>query len=362
MEIVNLNQITGLSVLKGRLTIDLEEGIDTIPALVRKKGLTNLILDFQMMDHMNSDAVMALVKLLTFARRDKINLFEYGLSSEYREIFMLTGLDSSLISLTGDSNYHEILSDSDFRKLAVKSGKKGKQNILGWAKNVSRLKVTEIPEGAMNKNVNNRKVIGPLQGFGQLWEKRYLLNIESPAPKPEEVITVMKQHFPEFQPSINRFYPSKKGIAPGETVLIDSKTPGGFVFTGVLVLYADDTSFSLMTPQGHPEAGWVTFSAIQRKKLIEVMIRGVARASDPFFELAFTIAGSKLQEGIWKHVLSSLAHHLGVEDNVSMEKTKVDSSFMWMNAMNLWYNAQIRSLPYNIVYMTRKKRRKNNRH
>jgi hypothetical protein len=88
------------------------------------------------------------------------------------------------------------------------------------------------------------------------------------------------------------------------------------------------------------------------------MIRGVARASDPFFELAFTIAGSKLQEGIWKHVLSSLAHHLGVEDNVSMEKTKVDSSFMWMNAMNLWYNAQIRSLPYNIVYMTRKKTKK----
>ena len=355
MEILNLNQITGLSSLKGRLTIDLEEGIETAPSLARRKGLKNLILDFQMMDHMNSDAVMALVKLSIFARREKINLFEYGLSSKYREIFVLTGLDSSLVSLTGDSNHHEILSDSDFRKLPVKSGKKGKQDILGWAKNITRLKVTEKPEGAMNKNVNNRRVIGPIQGFGQLWEKRYLLNIESPALKPEEIITAMKQHFPEFQPLINRFYPTKNGIAPGEVVLIDSKTPGGFVFTGVLVLYADDTSFSLMTPQGHPEAGWVTFSAIQKKKLIEVMIRGVARASDPFFELAFSIAGSKLQEGIWKHVLSSLAHHLGVEDNVRIEKTKIDSSFKWKNILNLWYNAQIRSLPYNIGYVARKK-------
>lgn len=358
MEIMNLNQLTGLSVLKGRLTIDLEEGIETIPSLARRKGLKNLILDFQMMDHMNSDAVMALVKLSTYARREKINLFEYGLSSEYREIFVLTGLDSGLVSLTGDSNYHEILSDSDFRKLAVKSGKKGKQDILGWAKNITRLKLTERPEGAMNKNVNNRKVIGPLQGFGQLWEKRYLLNIESPTFKPEEVITTTKQHFSEFQPSINLFYPSKKGIAPGEVVLIDSKTPGGFVFTGVLVLYVDDTSFSLMTPQGHPEAGWVTFSAKQNKKSMKVMIRGVARASDPFFELAFTIAGSKLQESIWTHVLSSLAHYLAVEDTVNIEKRKIDSSLNWMNAKNLWYNAQIRSLPYNIVYLTRKKPKK----
>ena len=358
MEIVNLNQITGLSVLRGDLTLDLEEGIDKIPILAKRKGLKNLILDFQMMDHMNSDAVMALVKLSTYAIREKINLFEYGLSGEYREILALTGLQPDLVSLLDAGKYHEILSESDFKKLAVKSEKKGKQNILGWAKNIARLNVLERPEAAMNKNVNNRKVIGPLQGFGQLWEKRYLLNIESPAFTPEEIVTTMKQHFPEFQPSINLFYPSEKGISPGEVVLIDSRTPGGFVFTGVLVLYVDDASFSLMTPQGHPEAGWVTFSAVRNQKSIDVMIRGVARASDPFFELAFTIAGSKLQESIWTHVLSSLAHYLDVEDNVSMKKNIIDSNLIWANSKNLWYNAQIRSLPYNVVYLAQKNRRK----
>ena len=38
--------------------------------------------------------------------------------------------------------------------------------------------------------------------------------------------------------------------------------PGGMkLSTGVMVLYADDESFTLMTPQGHMFAGWITFSA-----------------------------------------------------------------------------------------------------
>ncbi|UCD08328.1 MAG: anti-sigma factor antagonist [Dehalococcoidales bacterium] len=355
MEISNLNQITGLSVLKGRLTIDLEADIENIPVLTREKGLKNLILDFQMMDHMNSDAVIALVKLLTRARREKINMYEYGLSSEYKEILDLTGLKYNLVSLSVNSDYRDIISDSDFRKLPITGGKEGNQDTSGWAKNVTRLKVTEKPEGAMNKNVNNRRVNGPLQGFGPLWEKRYLLDVKPPSAKPSEIITILKQHFPEFQPSINQFYPTTKGIAPGEIVLIDSRTPGGIVSTGVMVLYADDISFALITPQGHPESGWVTFSAMKNKQSVEVKIRGVASASDPFFEMAFRIAGSKLQERIWTHVLSSLANYLEVEDNVCKEKYIIDSRLNWVNTKNLWYNAQIRSLPYNIIPLTHKK-------
>ncbi|UCC16837.1 MAG: anti-sigma factor antagonist [Dehalococcoidales bacterium] len=354
MEISQLNQISGLSVLKGRLTIDLENDIDKIPALAKQKGLKNLILDFQMMDHMNSDAVMALVKLSIYARREKINLFEYGLSSEYKEILVLTGLDHNLVSLTDNGIRHDFISDSDFKKLRKTSGKTGTQDIHGWAKKITRLRVTEKPEEAMNQNVNNRRVLGPLQGFGSLWEKQYLLTVKTSTVKPGEIINTLKQHFTEFQPSINRFYPTTKGIAPGEIVLIDSRTPGGIVSTGVLVLYADDNSFSLMTPQGHPEAGWVTFSAKQNKQSVEVKIRGIASASDPFFEMAFRIAGSKLQERIWTHVLSSLASYLEVDDNVTMKKNIIDSRLNWANAVNLWYNAQLRSLPYNITYFIRK--------
>ena len=39
--------------------------------------------------------------------------------------------------------------------------------------------------------------------------------------------------------------------------------PGGgpLISTGVMVIFADDESFSFMTPQGHMFAGMITFSA-----------------------------------------------------------------------------------------------------
>ena len=46
--------------------------------------------------------------------------------------------------------------------------------------------------------------------------------------------------------------------------LLDVDLPGRVkLSTGVMVLYADDESFTLMTPQGHMFAGWITFSATE---------------------------------------------------------------------------------------------------
>ena len=39
-----------------------------------------------------------------------------------------------------------------------------------WAQPVSKLKVAHAPAGAVNLNVEGRQVVGPLQGFGQLWQ------------------------------------------------------------------------------------------------------------------------------------------------------------------------------------------------
>lgn len=42
-----------------------------------------------------------------------------------------------------------------------------------WAAPTQGLKVSDIPSGALNLNVEGRLVAGPLQGFGQLWQKTY---------------------------------------------------------------------------------------------------------------------------------------------------------------------------------------------
>ena len=46
------------------------------------------------------------------------------------------------------------------------------------------------------------------------------------------------------------------GIAPGEVAGLGMSMPGGLTLsTGVLVMYADEESFTLMTPQGHMFVG-----------------------------------------------------------------------------------------------------------
>ena len=358
MELSALNKTTGLIVLDGILNADSEEGLNSVTADAAQQGMKNIILHFLPVDHMNSAGVSTLVKLAVSAKRQKTRLFAFGLNKRYREIFDLTGLNEGITVFSETSDELGGLAEAEVRQLKETTTRKGEQDDGGWAPNIARLWVTEKPEGAMNKNVDGRRVVGPLQGFGPMWQKTYLLTMDKPGLQPHDVITTIKQHFPEFQPSQNRFFPSSRGIATGEIVLIDSSTPGGIVSTGILVLYADDLSFTLMTPQGHPEAGWVTFSARKREDVIEMQIQGLARAADPLYELAFRIAGSKFQETIWKHVLSSLASYLGVEDDVQMTKTCISNELRWMKTGNLWYNAQIRSIPYNILRLFGRKRKK----
>ncbi len=40
-----------------------------------------------------------------------------------------------------------------------------------WARPMDQLKVSDVPTGALNLNVNGREVVSPLQGFGPLWQK-----------------------------------------------------------------------------------------------------------------------------------------------------------------------------------------------
>jgi hypothetical protein len=224
------------------------------------------------------------------------------------------------------------------------------RDAANWARKAQALKVGELPPEALNLNVDGRQVVGPLQGFGQLWQKTYRLRLVGSAATPEQVIDAWKTHFPQFQPPENRFFPSVAGVAPGEVVLINAALQGMAISTGVLVLYADDISFTLMTPEGHPESGWVTFSAWDEGGCTVCQVQSMARANDPLYELGFVLGGSAAQEAIWRHVLTSLAANHGVTGQpVQFAKQCVDRRLQWGQARNVWQNALIRSVLYAIA-------------
>jgi hypothetical protein len=221
------------------------------------------------------------------------------------------------------------------------------RDATSWAVSSNVLHVTEVPAEAVNLNVEGRRLTGALQGFGQLWQKTYKVRLTSAGVTPKEVVRVWKEEFPSFVPPHSRFYPALSGVAPGQVMLINASLQGLPVYTGVMILYADEESFTVMTDEGHPEAGWNTFSAYQDEDGTTVaQIQSLARSSDPIYELSFRLFASSQQEKIWTHVLTSLAPRFGVSGRVQMQKVLVDPKLQWRRVGNVWHNAGARSMLY----------------
>jgi hypothetical protein len=60
------------------------------------------------------------------------------------------------------------------------------RDLTNWATAVRRLQVSEVPDGVDNINVDGRRVVGVIQGFGQLWRKTYRIRLEGAAVTPGE--------------------------------------------------------------------------------------------------------------------------------------------------------------------------------
>jgi len=223
-----------------------------------------------------------------------------------------------------------------------------------WARPVDKIQVGDVPQGATNLNLEGRQVVSPMQGFGQLWQKTYRVRLSGASASPEEVMQAWKQNFPRFQPAENKFYPSLTGIKPGEMIFIAGKVPAlpGTpsilpVASGVMVIYADEVSFTVMTPEGFPESGWNTFSTYTEDGTTVAQIQSICRATDPLYEFYFRFLGSSAQqENTWNHVLTQLAAHFDVEGQVVTQKTCLDASVQWSQAKNLVKNAGIRTVFY----------------
>jgi anti-anti-sigma regulatory factor len=316
----------------------------TVPQKPGQKG--SLLLDFAAVKFINGLGAYQLVKLDVLARQRGQRLMAVGVNQHYRDVLKVTGLDRIVMVYDSRAEAFTAAGVTPDQQPSTNIESKPSFDMTFWAKPVVTLTVPEMPLQAINRNMQGRKVVGPVDGFGPLWQKTYHLTIDKPGLSPQKVVKALKQKLPAFQPPYNRFYPSPRGIAPGEVVAIDSSTPGGPVSTGVLVLYADDVSFTFMTPQGHPESGWVTFSAFEENGKIIAQIMGLARANDFVYEAAFRAVGSKMQVNIWKTVLTSLAKYLEIPADVTVEPVCIDKHLQWSQTGNVWYNAQIRTLFY----------------
>ena len=217
-----------------------------------------------------------------------------------------------------------------------------------WAKPVRTLSTRDVPAGAIDANVTGRRLQGAASGFGRLSQKTFWVRLEGAAVSPTQVIETWKTRFGEFWPKGNRMFLPAGGIKPGEVGLINATPMPGApaMATGVMVIYADEESFSFMSPEGHPFAGPITFSAFEEDGATVAQVHELTRPSDPLYEIAMMmpVLGDRMQNEIWRRTLATLALHFGVmTPDVRSRIVMVDQGRQWSNWTNIWKNAAVRS-------------------
>jgi hypothetical protein len=119
------------------------------------------------------------------------------------------------------------------------------------------------------------------------------------------------------------------------------------ISTGILVIYADEESFSFLTPEGHMFAGMNTFSAFEEDGTTVAQIQALVRASDPLFELTLRLGlGHKMEDTFWLETLKNLTTRFGAAGTPDLRKVCVDSRVQWSEAGNIWQNAAVRTTFY----------------
>jgi hypothetical protein len=232
------------------------------------------------------------------------------------------------------------------------------RDAANWAAKVDRLQVGPR-DGVRGTNVAGRRLAGPIQGFGKMLQKTYRMDLGAEI-APTAALAVWREHFPEFWPRGNKFAAPLTGINPGEVALLDIAVGGGVkLSTGVMVLYADAESFTLMTPQGHMFAGWITFSADREGEATFIQAQGLIRANDPLYELALTLGGYRKEDRFWIATMEALGHRLGIESPaVTVHTSWVDTRRQWRNASNVWHNSMIRSVLQTVADPTGRRSRR----
>jgi hypothetical protein len=217
-----------------------------------------------------------------------------------------------------------------------------------WAKPTSELHVGhELPPEAVNINVEGRRVTGVSGGFGKMWQKTYVCELPGTSATPQQVIKVWKEHFPEFWPKGNFFFAPLTGVKPGDVVPLQLKMPGGLKLrTGIVVVYADDESFSYIMPEGGMFGGMITFRAHRNAGTTTAEVQALIRAADPMYEMAMMFGGHRAEDKQWLHVLRQLSHQFGVEGKPTVTRTVVDKKRQWKHFRNIRKSAVIRSGVY----------------
>src|ERR1700739_1450699 len=195
--------------LAGELTSSVEPVLLNAYEQASSDGARVVILNFSQLAYKNSSGTKLLVRLLTRSKAAGQRIYAVELSEQYRNIFLGTGLDEGIAVYASEADAlqvaHELLDIPGAAQpvpppaVAPAHPAVTKRRTDSWAAPVESLNIGERPAGALALNVQGRPLFGPLQGFGQLWQKTYRIGLRNRALTAQEVIATWKQSVPKLK-------------------------------------------------------------------------------------------------------------------------------------------------------------------
>jgi len=150
--------------------------------------------------------------------------------------------------------------------------------------------------------------MGPVHGFGQLWQKTYRIRFEGARVPDTTVIAQWKSNFPAFWPRGNRMYSASTSLKPGDVGVINTNAPGNVTLRVHWYLrdLRRDVSFTFMR-RGPPLGGQITFSADEEGDATHAQIQVLVRANDPIWEIGMRLGMSAAEDQFWLTTLQNVA-------------------------------------------------------
>jgi hypothetical protein len=140
-----------------------------------------------------------------------------------------------------------------------------------------------LPDGLLDEQVQRLR-----HGAGPLFHRRYLAHIRSPLLSPEELMARLQRNpdcaAPTEFATFKKAAGSGDGMRPGDEYVV--RMPGPWDGP-VRVFEVSPRSFSLMTLEGHLEAGQIVFRVRGGDDRIEFEIESWARSGDRLSDLLY---------------------------------------------------------------------------
>jgi len=318
---------------------------DLLAAACTTDGKPALVLNLSAVVDMDGGGLAALMELAAVTRRRKQPVLAFGLSRTLRGVVELVRLNDAVDIYANEQAALAAAGAGGAPSATPQAARVTEAPAGEWAPYVARLSAPPAPSAVVNLNVDGRRPLSPLDGFGRMVRKTYSIRLTGSTASPADVIAAWRAEFAGFWPSGNAYAPADRAIKAGDVGLLNLTLMGPVkLYTGVLVIYAGDRSFCFMTPQGHMFGGLINFSAHDDGGVTVVSVEPTIRASDPLYELTLRAGvGAVMEDRFWRQTLANLARRFGAHDTPQMTTERIDGAVQWSAAGNIWHNAAVRS-------------------